>query len=341
MASITQLKMRSPDDLHVHLREGKLLEEVLVHTARCFRRALVMPNLKDAITIGANAQAYAGQIQRHAETLGVEFHPLTTIKLTQETSPDVISSAASHGVCAVKLYPEGVTTNSQNGVRDLYAINIDVFRAMVDHGMVLCVHAEEPGVFSMDRELAYLRHVEKIVAHTKLKVVIEHATTAGTLKFVKEMGTNVAATITVHHLMMTLDDVIDDKGKLNPHNFCKPIAKRPEDRDALMAMAMSGDPQFFLGTDSAPHVRGTKECASGCAGCFTAPIAMELLAGLFDGKGNLPKLEAFTSEFGAKFYGLKPNETTMTLQRQKWTVPDVYGSVVPFKAGEQLEWKVV
>jgi dihydroorotase len=344
MATITQMKMRFPDDFHVHLREGELLEEVFIHTARAFRRALIMPNLKQPITVGLQAREYRDQILRLAEAAGVSFEPLMTIKLTQNTTANDIAGAAGFDVRAVKVYPEGVTTNSDNGVKDIDAIPSDVFRAMADRGLVLCVHAEKPGVFSMDRESAYVQHVEKIAeSHPKLKIVLEHVTTEDAVRFVKRAGPNVAATITVHHLFITLDDVVGDR--LNPHNFCKPIAKTYDDRTALVAAATSGSPKFFLGTDSAPHVRGTKECASGCAGCFTAPVAMELLAGLFDSKGELHKLEAFTSEHGAKFYGLKPNETQITLVRHTSTIPDVYGAkerlaVVPFKAGEALQWKL-
>ncbi len=195
----------------------------------------------------------------------------------------------------------------------------------------------------MERELHYLRNVADIIQkNPTLKVVIEHATTAETLKFVEEAGPNVAATITVHHLLITLDDVVGDK--LNPHNFCKPIAKRPEDRAALVAAALSGKPQFFLGTDSAPHQRETKECAAGCAGCYTAPIAMPLLAELFDKNDALGSLELFASTNGAKFYGLKPNTGTITLERAEWEIPMRYATdkthVVPFMAGSKVSWRV-
>jgi dihydroorotase len=337
---ITQMQIRSPDDFHVHLREGDLLKEVFVHTARCFRRALVMPNLKRPITIGSRARDYRDQIVRLAEAAGVEFYPLMTLKLTQDISVNDIKNAPAYDVRAVKVYPEGVTTNSDNGVKDIERISLDVFRAMADLDLVLCVHAEEPGVFSMDREKAYLHHVRNIAeAVPNLKIVLEHVTTEDAVRFVRNgCGPNVAATITVHHLLITLDDVIGDR--VRPHNFCKPIAKTPGDQSALVAAALSGNPKFFLGTDSAPHVKETKECASGCAGCFTAPVAMELLANLFDERDKLTSLEGFTSEFGAKFYGLKLNDSRLTLTRQNWTVPDIYGSVVPFMAGEKLKWKI-
>ncbi len=336
MASITQFKIRRPDDWHVHLREGDMLAEVAQHTAKTFGRALVMPNLKNPVHIAANARHYEEDIRRLTEKTG--FEPIMTIKLTQETDSRTIEAAASSQVRAVKLYPEGVTTNSEHGVRDISKLH-DTFAAMATNGVVLCIHAEQPGIFSMERELHYLRNVAEIATkHPSLKIVIEHATMADTLKFVEEGGPNMAATITVHHLYITLDDVVGDK--LNPHNFCKPIAKRPEDRAALVAAALSGKSQFFLGTDSAPHVKDTKECASGCAGCFTAPIAMPLLADLFDKNDSIGTLELFTSTNGAKFYGLKPNRDYITLERAEWEIPARYGDVVPFKAGEKVGWKV-
>ncbi len=342
MASITQFKIRRPDDFHVHLREGAMLENVLPHTAKNFGRALVMPNLKDAVRIGVHARHYEEQIMRLTDEILKSspdgFRPLMTIKLTQDTDHRTIASAASMQVVAVKLYPEGVTTNSEGGVKDVTKLD-DVFKAMSDQGMVLCVHAETPGVFSMEREIHFLRTVAEIASkHPSLKIVIEHATTAETIDFVKQAGPNIAATLTVHHLLITLDDVVGDK--LNPHNFCKPIAKRPEDRASLVAAALSGNPKFFLGTDSAPHSKETKECSAGCAGCFTAPIAMPLLAELFDKNNALGNLELFTSVNGATFYRFKPNTGVITIERHEWEVPASYGGVVPFMAGQKLGWRV-
>lgn len=336
MASITQFKIRRPDDFHVHLREGAMLETVLPHTAKTFARALVMPNLKNAVRIGVNARHYEEQIRRLSE--GIDFEPLMTIKLTQDTDHRMITAAASSQVVAVKLYPEGVTTNSEDGVRDIAKLG-DTFKAMADSRMVLCIHAETPGVFSMEREIHFLRNIADIVSkHPTLRVVIEHATMAETIDFVKQAGPNVAATLTVHHLLITLDDVVGDK--LNPHNFCKPIAKRPEDRAALVAAALSGNSKFFLGTDSAPHSKETKECGAGCAGCFTAPIAMPLLAELFDKNNALGNLELFTSTNGANFYKLRPNSGMITMERAEWEIPATYGGVVPFMAGQKLLWRV-
>jgi len=336
---ITQLKIRKPDDMHVHLREGDVMREVLQYTGRVFGRALVMPNLSDPIIAGSGAARYRNNILRDCEVLQLPFHPLMTIKLTSRTTVDIITRAHSYGVVAVKLYPEGVTTNSSDGVRDPEQIDPAVFSAMVHSGMVLCVHAEEPGVFSLDREQSYLWHVEKIAtAHPDLRIVIEHITTRNGIEFVHKAGSNVAATITVHHLLITLDDVIGDK--LNPHNFCKPIAKREADRAALVVAATSGNSKFFLGTDSAPHTQGAKECASGCAGCFTAPAAIGLLAELFEAHDILQGLEIFTSIHGARFYGLPLNTEMITLEREAWEIPATCGSIVPFMAGKKVGWRV-
>jgi len=263
-----------------------------------------------------------------------------TIKLTQATTARTIREARAFGVVAAKLYPEGVTTNSEDGVRDVGALD-EVFSVISAEGMVLCVHAEAPGVFCLDREGAYLPRVQSIVEeYPDLRVVVEHVSTDDAVKFVMASGPNVAATITAHHLVLTLDDVVG--GSLSPHNFCKPIAKRQEDRAALVRAAAYGNSKFFLGTDSAPHRQGDKECCSGCAGCFTAPIAMPLLAQVFEREAGMSTrlrdaLERFTSVHGAKFYGLPLNEGTITLRREP-TVVKREGSVVPFMAGKTLEW---
>jgi dihydroorotase len=352
MTTPNTLTIRRPDDFHVHLREGAMLEAVLSYTAADYGRALVMPNLKQPVTGAALVAGYRDEIRRLADKGRYNFEPLMTIKLTQETSPSAIKVAKAGGVIAAKLYPEGVTTNSDNGVSDFRALE-STLGAMQDAGLVLCVHPEEPGVFSLDREAAYLQHIEWAAKRfPDLKIVVEHVTTREAVTFVRKMGSNIAATITVHHLFLTLDDVIGDK--LRPHNFCKPIAKRAGDRDALVQAATEGNTKFFLGTDSAPHEKGTKECDAGCAGCFTSPIALPLLADVFEKKGVLHRLEAFTSEHGASFYGLPLNQGKLTLERGHWQVPTYYGwwsardseresnakRIVPFKAGETLVWHV-
>ena len=336
MSTTASITLRRPDDMHVHLREGELLEFVLPFTARTFGRAIVMPNLKKPIVTGDDAWKYQGDIRRLCDKMGLKFAPLMTIKLTQATTPSTIRGAHAAGVVAVKLYPEGVTTNSEDGVSDVNALG-EVFAAMAEIGLTLCVHAEEPGTFSLEREMAYLPRVARIAAeHPDLCIVVEHVSSEEAVLFVREAGPNVAATITAHHLVLTLDDVIGDK--LAPHCFCKPIAKRPRDRRALRAAATSGDPKFFLGTDSAPHRTGDKECGTGCAGCFTAPMALPLLASIFEKDGRLEMLERFTSESGALFYGLPPSKETITLHRESWTVPS-HGPVVTFMAGSTLAWR--
>jgi dihydroorotase len=317
-----------------------MLEEVLPWTATRFRRALVMPNLTVPITTQARARAYSDDIRRLSD--GTGFAPLMTLKLTQDTTAETIRGAADF-IHAVKLYPEGVTTNSTDGVRDLDAIHPDVFRAMAAQGIILSIHAEEPAAFCLDRETAYLPRVARLAdQHPTLKIVLEHVTTRAAVFFVQDRGSNMAATITAHHLYLTLNDVVG--GLIQPHNFCKPIAKRVTDRQALINAAVSGNPQFFLGTDSAPHARETKESASGCAGCFTAPRAIELCADVFNtGDSNcIQNLEKFMSENGARFYGLKPNSECIVIENSRSMIPTSYGhgTVVPFRAGQWVGWSI-
>lgn len=310
-----------------------MLARVAFFTEVAFARALVMPNLPTPVLSGEDALAYKADIVKVAEKLD----PLMTIKLIGKTNRETILHARDVGVIAGKVYPEGVTTNSADGVRDIRDL-YPIFETMEACGMVLSLHGEDPNAFCLDREVAFLNYLEDISeAFPRLKIVLEHVTTARAVDMVKQLP-NVAATITVHHLLITLDDVLG--GPLRPHLFCKPIAKRPSDRQALNQAAISGNPKFFLGTDSAPHVIGLKECASGCAGVFSAPVAMEVLAEVFEDLKALDKLEAFTSEYGAKFYGLPLNEGTITLNQEEWTVPEFYGPVVPFKAKETLRWKL-
>lgn len=328
------MKIRRPDDMHVHLRDGYMLRHMAQLSARHFARALVMPNTTEPIRNGLDVEAYRTEIKAAAPTL----EPLMTIKLTDQTTEADIRSARAAGAVAAKLYPVGVTTNSADGVFDPCTL-MPLFEVMAEVGMVLSLHGESPEAFCLDREEAFLKDLNEIVqAVWTLKVVLEHVTTAKAIFAVQALGENVAATITVHHLFLTLDDVIGDM--LKPHHFCKPIAKRPEDRRWLREMATRGGHQFFLGTDSAPHTQRKKECPSGCAGVFTAPLAMPLLATLFEELGHLDSLEAFTSEYGARFYGLPPNQGTLELVREPMHVPAVYGEVVPFFAGKTLPWSV-
>jgi len=350
---MTSLRIRRPDDFHVHLRQGDMLRDVLPSTAMIFGRALVMPNTLPPVLTGDDAVRYERTIRDAAVMAGasaVDFQPLMTIKIVASTTPEIITEAKAKGVIAGKLYPEGVTTNSEDGPKNLRSL-FPVFERMQSEGMVLCLHGEVPGVFCMDREEVFLHSLRDLaVIFPRLRMVLEHVTTAAAVQAVMDTSFlspgvpgNVAATITPHHLLLTLDDVVGDK--LRPHHFCKPIAKKPSDRDALVRAATSGNPRFFLGTDSAPHARDQKECASGCAGVFCAPVAMEVLAEVFEDHHALDKLEAFTSEFGARFYGLPLNEGHVTLMKPKdspYAVPErihiVDGEIVPFRAGETLRW---
>lgn len=325
------------DDMHVHLRQGQMLANVVEHTALQCGKALVMPNTMPAILTAADVTAYKESILQHIPK-GVNFQPLMTFKVTAATNPKEMVALKNAGAIAGKLYPEGVTTNSADGVRDLKEL-YSVYSAMQDAGLVLCLHGEKPGVFSMDREAAFLETLEQLVADfPKLRIVLEHATTKAAVDMVTALPSNVAATLTVHHLYITLDDVIGDR--LNPHLFCKPIAKRESDRVSLVAAATSGNPKFFLGTDSAPHAIEAKECACGAAGVYSAPVVLPALAQLFEKHGCLDKLECFVAEYGSRFYGLALNSDILVLEKSKWTVPSEYGGVVPFMAGQELDWAV-
>lgn len=295
-----------------------------------------MPNLTPPILTAADIYEYATEIRKALPNS--TFKPLMTFKIVDSTTPKILSELKKVGAVAGKLYPEGVTTNSDDGVKDIPAL-YPVFAEMEKLGLVLCLHGEMPEVFCLDREEAFLPVFEAIAnKFPKLKIVLEHITTAAAVEKIQSFPDNVAATITVHHLELTLDEVIGEK--IRPHNFCKPIAKRPQDQEALLAAATSGNPKYFLGTDSAPHLAETKECAAGCAGVYTAPIMLPLLVEIFEDAGRLEKLEDFTSRFGAQFYGLALNQETVTLIKESWVIPDRYGPIVPYKSGLTLHWKL-
>jgi dihydroorotase len=336
-----RFKMPAPDDLHLHLRDGDVLRAVLPYTAQQFRRALIMPNTTSPILNERDVMNYRDQIALAAYGSGhPEFEPLMSIQITEHTTPETIRWALVAGAVAGKVYPRGMTTNSENGVLDYRAI-YPALTAMEECGMLALFHGESPNpkVFCLDREAKFLKILKRIATKfPRLKIVMEHVTTAKAVECVEALPANVAATITVHHLFLTLDDVIG--GKLQPHHFCKPVAKKPADRIALLIAATSGNPKFFLGTDSAPHPRSAKECASGCAGTFTAPVAVPLLAQLFEQQRVLGKLKNFCSGFGADFYNLPRNTGTITLIREDWTVPLIYGDVVPFWAGKTISWRM-
>jgi dihydroorotase len=330
-----QITIRRPDDWHVHLRDGALLGAVASDTARHFARAMVMPNLTPPVRTGEQALAYRERIL--AVTQGLDFTPLMTIKVLPETTAEWVAGAKRAGVVAGKLYPQGVTTNSEDGWSQIEVLD-DAFAAMEAAGLVLSLHGEAPDAFCLDREQRFVEDTLPSIAERfpKLRIVLEHVSTRAGVAAVMEL-TNVAGTITAHHLHLTLDDVIG--GALRPHHFCKPVAKRPEDRDALIAAALDSD-SFFLGTDSAPHLRADKECPSGCAGAYTAPVALGLVAEVFDAHDALQQLESFTSERGARFYEVPLNEGRVTLRRGEWAVPADFAGVVPMRAGQTLAWQV-
>ncbi len=339
------LTLTRPDDWHVHLRDGAGLQAVVNDTARQFARAIVMPNLKPPVTTLAEAMAYRDQILA-ALPAASTFTPLMTLYLTEATLPLEIERASRSGLIhGVKYYPAGVTTHSEAGVRDLANCS-EALRAMEDLGVPLLIHGEvnDPRVDIFDRERVFIeRHLIPLVQrYPRLKVVLEHITTASAVKFVLTADDNVAATITPHHLLYNRNALF--QGGIRPHYYCLPVLKREEHREAVVRAAISGNPKFFLGTDSAPHARSTKENGCGCAGIYSAHAALELYAEAFEAAGALSKLEGFASHFGADFYGLPRNTETITLVRQSWTVPPTqpFGldTLVPLRAGEALAWKL-
>lgn len=338
------LTIREPDDWHLHLRDDDMLALTADYSARQFARAIIMPNLVPPVTTVAAAEAYRERILA-ALPAGRRFTPLMTAYLTDAIDPDEIASGHARGVfTACKLYPAGATTNSDSGVTDIRNIH-KVLERMQAIGMPLLVHGEvtSPDIDIFDREAAFLETVLEPTLRDfpELKVVLEHITTADSVQFVRAAGPSLAATITPHHLRIDRNALFE--GGIRPHAYCLPVAKRRHHRTALREAATSGDPKFFLGTDSAPHPRHDKESACGCAGIFCAPAAMESYALTFDEEGALDRLEGFASEFGPRFYGLPLNESTVTLHRGSHTVPEtVTGgglSVVPFHAGETLAWR--
>ena len=341
-----RLTIRRPDDWHVHLRDGAMLRAVVPFTARQFARAIVMPNLAPPVTTIAAAKAYCARILA-AVPAGLDFTPLLTCYLTDRADAAEIARGFADGVwAACKLYPAHATTNSTHGVTDIRALR-SVLETLQRIGMPLLIHGEvtDREIDIFDREAVF---VERILAplvrdFPGLKIVFEHITTADAVDFVRASGSNVAATITPQHLHLTRNALFD--GGLRPHAYCLPVVKRERHRLAVRAAAVSGDPGFFLGTDSAPHEIDRKEAACGCAGIFNAPFALESYAAVFDAEGALDKLEGFASEHGPHFYGLPLNAGTVTLERATVRVPDRIGdgetAVVPFHAGETLAWRVV
>lgn len=342
---MTSLTIRRPDDWHLHLRDGNALRAVVPHTAAQFARAIVMPNLKPPVTTTAQALAYR---QRIIEALpaGSKFEPLMTLYLTDRTDPAEVDKAkASGAIHGFKLYPAGATTNSDSGVTDIRKVD-SVLARMAELGVVLQVHGEvtDADIDVFDREARFIGTVlaPVIDRYPKLRVVFEHITTRDAVEFVRGARKGVGATITPQHLLMNRNALFT--GGIRPHHYCLPVLKTELDRRALLDAIASGDSRFFLGTDSAPHARHTKEAPCGCAGIYSAHAAIELYAEAFEAAGALGRLNGFASEHGAAFYGLPLNEGTVTLTKESWDVPASYrfGSdeLVPLRAGEKILWRV-
>ena len=339
------LTITRPDDWHTHVRNGAILKTVLPHTARQFARAIIMPNLKPPVTTVAQALAYREEILQ-AVPAGSHFTPLMTLYLTGSTTAAEIKKAAeSDHVHAFKLYPAGATTNSDSGVADIKAI-YPLLAALEKHDIPLLIHGEVTDEYCdiFDRERVFVdTSLTDIVDYFPgLRIVVEHVTTTEAVQFVQVTGGNIAATITPQHLLFNRNIIL--AGGIRPHYYCLPIIKREHHRLALVAAATSGNPKFFLGTDSAPHLTSLKETGCGCAGCYSAHAALELYAEVFERAGSLDKLEGFASFYGADFYRLPRNSGTVTLEKISWTVPAVYGEdnlfITPLKANEELSWKM-
>jgi len=342
-----KITLTRPDDWHLHLRDDDALKAVLPHTARQFARAIVMPNLKPPVTTVEQAAAYRARILA-ALPAGMAFEPLMTLYLTDVTSAEEIRAAVASGfVKAVKLYPAGATSNSDAGVTDLSRCDAPLAE-MEKLGLPLLVHGEvtDPAIDLFDREAVFIERVLSplLRRYPALRVVMEHITTKDAAEFVAAAGANVGATITAHHLLYNRNAIF--QGGVRPHWYCLPVLKREIHREALVGAAISGNPKFFLGTDSAPHARLAKEAACGCAGCYTANAALELYAEAFEAAGSLDRLEGFASHFGPDFYRLPRNSGTVTLEKRPQTLPAAYDyipgdTLVPLRAGETLAWTFV
>ena len=342
---MNEITITRPDDWHVHLRDGDVLKTVVPHTAAEFGRAIVMPNLKPPVTTAAQAVAYKARIQA-AIPKGMNFEPLMTLYLTDNLASEEIYRAKEEGVVAAKLYPAGATTNSDAGVTNMRHI-YKTLEAMQKAGMLLLVHGEvtSQDIDLFDREAVFIdtQLIPLRKDFPELKIVFEHITTKEAAQYVESCATHTGATITAHHLLYNRNAIFT--GGVRPHFYCLPVLKREAHRQALMKAATSGSPQFFLGTDSAPHPAHLKEHASGCAGCYTAHAAMPMYAEAFDQVNALDKLEGFASFYGADFYGLPRNTGTITLRRESWTPPESFAfgdaQLKPLRSGESLPWRLV
>lgn len=342
---MTELTICTPDDWHLHFRDDDMLSETVPATARCFQRAIVMPNLVPPVTSAELANAYRDRILA-ARPEGSSFEPLMTLYLTNNTTPEMVRDALVAGVVAAKLYPAGATTNSDAAVTDISNI-YPALETMAEIGMLLLIHGEvtTSDVDIFDREKVFIdQHLVPICQQfPNLKIVFEHITTSDAADFVQASADNIAATITPQHLLLNRNDLL--VGGIRPHNFCLPVLKRNTHQEALRAAVASGSSKFFLGTDSAPHAKHKKENACGCAGCYSAWSALELYANVFDELNALDKFEGFASHHGADFYGLPRNTGTVTLVKEAWQVPEEIilangEPIVPFFAGETVQWRV-
>ncbi len=343
--TIQNITLPQPDDWHLHLRDDSALNTTVPDSARYFKRAIIMPNLQPPVTTTEQALAYRQRILQ-ARPVGSYFQPLMTLYLTDNTSEDEIQRAYdSQHIYAVKLYPAGATTNSAAGVTDLTHCT-EALARMSQLGMPLLVHGEvtDPKIDIFDREKVFIDQIlQPLIARLPdLKIVFEHATTRDAVDFVRESSHPIAATITPHHLLLNRNDLL--VGGIHPHHYCLPVLKRNTHQQALIEAATSGDPKFFLGTDSAPHAQHSKESGCGCAGIYSSHAAIELYAEVFDAAGALDKLTGFASHFGADFYGLPRNTRQLTLSKQDWQVPDRIDfsgqPLIPMRAGEIISWQV-
>jgi dihydroorotase len=340
-----KITIKTPDDWHLHFRDGDMLNETVAATSRCFKRAIVMPNLVPPITTASMAEDYRQRILA-AVPRDSSFEPLMTLYLTNETSVEDIRLAKQVGVVAAKLYPAGATTNSDTAVKGIEAL-YPIFAEMSQQGMLLLVHGEvtESHIDIFDREKCFIdQYLSKITSDfPDLKIVFEHITTADAVAFVQQSSVNVAATITPQHLLLNRNDML--VGGIRPHNYCLPVLKRSTHQEALRKAVTTGSSKFFLGSDSAPHEKHRKETACGCAGCYSAWSALELYTQVFEELNALDKLEGFASLHGADFYGLPRNSGTVTLVRESWQVPEQIilpngNPIVPFFAGQTLNWRL-
>lgn len=340
-----QLTLTKPDDWHLHVRDGEMLERVVPDSARRFGRAIIMPNLRPPITTTELARLYRNRIL-DAVPSGMNFQPLMTLFLTDQLLPGEIAKAKESGVIhGVKWYPAGATTNAEHGVREI-ALCYRALEAMEAHGLPLLVHAEttDPEIDVFDREAVFIdRHLTPVIrTFPGLRVVVEHVSTRHAVQFVLEASPRIGATITAHHLLLNRNAIFE--GGLRPHHYCRPVLKREQDRLALVEVATNGCSKFFLGTDSAPHLRQDKESACGCAGIYTAHAAIELYAEVFEQSHALNRLEAFASFHGADFYGLPRNSERITLVKQPWAIDTSIkvgnDSLIPYGAGEVVGWQI-